>query len=146
MVRVDGSKEYSKSSLWITWMSAFFAVVIGANVVGMVAGQIQRSRAGAAGQVRGVPGRRARTGGIIKRGFLTAHQVRELFSTFDSILREKDEETNEWTCSICLEENEPGQDVRTVLLPCSHRFHRQYVFSANPLCYFSKGAYHTFLE
>jgi hypothetical protein len=115
-------------------MSAFFAVVIGANVVGMVVGQLQRLRTAAAVQGgRGVLGRRAHTGGIVKRGFLTAHQVRELFSTCDSILRGKDEETNEWTCSICLEENEPDQDVRTVLLPCSHRFHRQYVSGAKNL-------------
>jgi hypothetical protein len=131
MVAVDGSGGYSNTSLWFTWLSAFFAMGAGTVIMCVVAGEVQRSRGTSAFHGRAPPGRRATAGANAKRGFLTSHQVRELFSTFDSILRGKDDEAKEWICSICLEENEPGEDVRTVLLPCSHRFHRQYVLGVD---------------
>jgi RING-like zinc finger len=131
MVEVDGTGGYSKTSLWFTWMSAFFAMGAGAVIMCVVAGEVQRSRGTASDHGHAPPGRRSSAGANAKRGFLTSNQVRELFSTCDSMLRGKDDEAKEWTCSICLEENEPSEDVRTVLLPCSHRFHRQYVLGVD---------------
>lgn len=116
---------YSKSSLWVAWVSSFFAAGSGTLIILVLFGDFRewlhrRYSNGTSFEEGGA-------GAIQKRQYLSSSQAKHVAHNYTSILNANSKELSEWVCSICLEDNEPGTEIRTILLPCSHRFHRQYV-------------------
>lgn len=57
-----------------------------------------------------------------KSPFLSSQQTRHVCRMYADNVSAAD--LNDWTCSICLEQDSHAEVVNTVRLPCQHRFHR----------------------
>lgn len=55
---------------------------------------------------------------------LTAEQAVYMCEVGEEVLRHGDDRLKDWVCPVCLEEDVRGSMVRTVVLSCSHRYHR----------------------
>jgi RING-like zinc finger len=130
METVKDMTTYSKGSLWVAWVSSFFAAGSGTVLLLVLLFDVRetlyRRHHGLNGDFDN-----GGDGDDEKRGYLTSTQARHICVTYSSVLNADSKELSEWVCSICLEDNEPDTEIRTILLPCSHRFHRQYVCEAN---------------
>jgi hypothetical protein len=126
MERVEDTEGHSKSPLWVASVSSLFAVGAGFIILLVIAADVRDSlhrRGDALSLSADAPGHAAGE----KRGFLSPAQAKHVCVAYDSVISADSKDCSEWACSICLEDREAGADVRTVLLPCSHRFHRSCV-------------------
>lgn len=119
---VDISDKVPRQPLWVAAVSSLFALGSGFCLLIMITSDMRESiRRRYSSALTASEGEE---GGERKRGLLSSSQTKHVVLTYHSVVNSAAKELNDWTCSICLEDDEPGSDVRTVLLPCSHRFHR----------------------
>jgi hypothetical protein len=116
-VNADAVKS---NSLWIAWTGSAFAAV---SVFLMLGVWINDSRVGHSRFLLR-SGSDTGDGGVGKRGVLSAIQARYVCKQWSETFKRGDNEIKEWACSICLDDNEEECDIRTVKMPCTHRFHR----------------------
>lgn len=121
MDKVEGAPAVSKTPLWVAGISCVFALGSGFCLFLMITGDLRdsyRRRHRSALTVS------ENTEGERKRGILSSSQTKHVVLTYHSVVNSGGKELQDWSCSICLEDDEPGADIRTVVLPCTHRFHR----------------------
>jgi hypothetical protein len=128
MTRVNA--ELAKNnSLWLAWVSSLFASTAVVLVLGVWVLDSRGVLGFGGNSYIGRTGHDADRGvGNGKVGYLSSTQVKFLCTRWGETLEPDDDVLKEWACSICLEDNEAGCETRTVNMPCSHRFHRAYVF------------------
>lgn len=119
---VDITDKVPRESLWVAAVSGLFAVGSGLCLVMMMTSDMRESMRRRYNS--DVTASEGGEGGEHKRGLLSSSQTKHVVLTYHSVVNCAAKEVSDWTCSICLEDDEPDSDVRTVLLPCSHRFHR----------------------
>lgn len=119
--------EVPKDSLYVAWVNTFFAAVTGIVLFTMFSGCVQQCIRHDMNRNREPRPDIDPRIGPKRKAYLSSAQAKFVCATYGIILRSSDPAMREWTCSICLEDNEPNADLRTVVFPCDHRFHKSCV-------------------
>lgn len=115
----------SKGSLWVAWVSSFVAAGSGFIMLLIILQDIRLNVSAERSNFRTGLGNQIDHSDE-KRGFLTSSQAKHVVAKYSETIPGTGLVAKEWSCSICLEDND-GAEIRTAVLPCSHRFHRSFV-------------------
>lgn len=132
--------EFSRMGLYVAWSMTFVGSIVGIVMVTVGSQWVHDSFGGPPlGDVQA-----GREGDEKKRGYLSGEQVRYVCGKYGENVGGCEGKVKEWTCSVCLDGVEDGMEngvIRTVNLPCEHRFHRECIKkwlrrgrAACPLC------------
>lgn len=129
VVKVSGSEDevaQSRSALYIAWTTTFIAAVVGMFTLIFASHWMSDFLGSALGG-----GSDDSTSEEIAKNkpFLSALQAKSVCDVFSSDVKRGQAGISEWVCSVCFDEKEEVGTIRTVLLPCEHRFHRAYVLA-----------------
>lgn len=122
---VDAEKEIPRGALYVAWITTFIASITGVLTLTLSSHWLNACVAARlSNQGRPEHGVTPPQDVAKRRAVLSSEQVRHLSAVCADIVKQGDLAVKDWTCSICLEDND--EDVlRTVLLPCQHRFHNE---------------------
>lgn len=113
-----GAVARARSALYVAWTTTFIAAVVGMFTL-IFASHWMNEFLGAGGEEEGTEEK--------NKPVLNVEQAKHVCDVFASEVKREQTGMANWVCSVCFDENEEVASIRTVLLPCEHRFHRQYV-------------------
>ncbi|CAN8076063.1 unnamed protein product [Agarophyton chilense] len=133
----------SSSSVYLAWTGTFMAAVIGVILVTVCSSSFN-SGWGAASfrDVNLTPPP------VAKSLHLTERQALHVCTRFEDTFCPRT--AGEWTCSICLDDDQPSERIKTVVLPCHHRFHtaciKHWLWKGKGLCPLCKWDVRKFID